>query len=152
MTIEFKEPIKLPPQPIDLDRGLTAKGSYLHPEVGVIYMAKDEPGVYYSAKGKPVSETVARLVGFDVDLHARARMLKSQRAALDREMEEQLKLAASKAPVVLVERGGFKLVEKPFGRADVTDADGDLINVRPLTLEEATLLFDKIAPAETANV
>lgn len=137
---------------LDLDRGMTAKGSFLNKEVGMIFMYKDAPGKYFKADGYEVSETIARLAGFDVEQHAKERFLLEQKEAFNAEMMEQLRLAANKAPVVLVERGSFKVVEKPHGRADVTDTDGVLINAMPLTIEEAMLLLDKIAPVETTNV
>lgn len=131
---------------IDIDRGVTGRSSYLNPELGTVYMYKDDPGIYFNTHGQGVSETVARLAGYDVEALARVRERKEKLAEFEADMERELRMATAKAPVILAKRGGFQIVGRAAGRADVQDMDGVTINAMSLTEEEARTLFNKLAP------
>jgi hypothetical protein len=134
--------------PHDIDEGFTIRGSFACPEVGKIYMRKDDPGVYYNEVGAEVSEQVARAVGYPVEKHARERFIAQQRAEWERLAQEELARFDGKEEV-LAAKGGFKVVSKPNGRADVQDLDGVTINPRPLTETEAFKLFNMLADPTT---
>lgn len=134
--------------PIDLDRGVMFKKSWLAPEIGMVGMYKDDPGKYFSDNGAEVSEAIAKLAGFDVDKFARVRFLRERQAEFEREIADELRKAAGTSQVVLATHGGFSVVQLANGRADVVDVDGKRINAKPLTEAEATRLFEMLAATE----
>lgn len=128
------------------DLGMSWKGSRLAPEVGLIGMLKGDPGHWYDGQGNPVSEAVARLVGWDVEHWSRIRFLAEKRAAFEAELQEEMRKATCREAVIVEERGGFAVHELGSGRHNVVDIDGSAINVRPLTLHEALQLLNKLSP------
>ncbi|AUX77826.1 hypothetical protein [Sinorhizobium fredii] len=140
--VEFAKP------PIDLDRGVTGKKSWMHPEIGIVYAYKDDPGVYFNEHGTEVSEQVARLAGHDVEANARIRYLRQKRKEFDKELEAEMARVTKQGGDLLVSRGGFSVMTLAHGRCAVTDLDGQWITPNPLTREEAFKLLDKLSPVD----
>lgn len=137
--------------PLDLDRGVTMKQSWLNPEVGTIGMYKDDPGKYFDANGNEVSEAIARLAGFDTEALARIRFLNQKRSEFEQEMMAEYRKAAGKAQTVLASNGSFSVVQGSNGRADVVDISGQKINPNALTEAEAMRLLSMLQPATEAS-
>ncbi|MCA1493857.1 hypothetical protein I6F11_23395 [Ensifer sp. NBAIM29] len=129
---------------------MTWRSSRLEPELGMIGMAKDEPGIYYDINGNVVSEAIARAVGHDVVKNERIRFLSEKRKQLDDELRAEMLQAVGKSNPVLVEKDGFGVVELAHGRFNVVDLDHKPINPVPLTQEEAVRLFKLLTGDEAA--
>ncbi len=130
---------------IDLNRGVTIKTD---PATGArIIMYKDAPGVFLNAHGHEVADSLAARCGFPVkDLmrERRKREAIAQSAAeIEAEFEDQ-KAVKTKMKVIAESEDGYKAVQQPFGRCWVHGPDGEAINDRPLTKEEALHLFNTI--------
>lgn len=128
---------------IDYNRGVTAREE---PASGVrVYMYKDAPGLYYDAHGHEVSEKLARRAGFNVPDLRRERL---KRDAIKKSMDE---IEASyeqekreKKEKIIKEEGGYKIVERAFGRCWVIGPDNAQLSDKPLTREEAKHVFKEI--------
>jgi hypothetical protein len=110
-------------------------------------MYKDDPGVYYSSHGTPVSETLAREAGFDVGLFARRKLLKDRLAQAQEQITKDLEMAVE-SRVVVVGRGGFSVVDIGHGRHQLLDPDGELLTPQWLPLEQARGLLDQLVPED----
>lgn len=131
---------------IDLDRDILyevpaerrPRGGVTHrqdPETNaMVFMYKTEPGIYYSANGVRVSETMAKRAGFDV-----------ARLALEREKREKVKEFEAKynaqlkdeSRVIVRTRGQFRLVRLPEERYIVEDLEGNIMTKGITALSEA---------------
>lgn len=123
---------------IDYDRGVTHKR---HPSGLDVYMYKDQPGVFLNAFGREVTPDLAAAAGFDTD-HLLKEKAKRERmalamAAIEEEFEGEAKQVKAK--------GEFKVVHVGFGRHNLLDPDGNKLNPRPLTKEEALKLLEQVA-------
>lgn len=122
---------------IDYDRGVTHKR---HPSGLDVYMYKDQPGVFLNAFGREVTPDLAAAAGFDVDRLLKEKTKRERMAlamaAIEEEFEGEAKQVKSK--------GEFKAVHVGFGRHNVLDADGNKLNPRPLTKEEALKLLEQM--------
>jgi hypothetical protein len=131
---------------IDIDRGVTLKITGDGVEV---YMYKDTPGVYLNAYSQPVTEELAMRAGFDTQSLGKQRkrreMLAKAALMIDVELEnEDVELGKRK---IVKERNGYTISSIGIGRHIINDPDGQQLHERPLTKEQAELLFDELVPA-----
>lgn len=108
-----------------------------------VFMYRARPGVYYNAHGNEVNVELARLAGFDVERHARARQhqLRTQMASELIAKEEGIEDGVRRH-IVVEEQAGFKLVDIGLGRYWVEDESGPLNKGTHLTREMAKMVFD----------
>lgn len=132
---------------IDKDRGVTIRK---HPTGAQVFMYKDQPGVFLSAFGTPVTATMAREAGFDTSFLLKEREKREKMTEAMQAIEAQYRNGGA-VNEVLDERSGFKLICTGMGRHALMAPDGSVMNDRPLTFDEAVAAFDNIAPKEVAD-
>lgn len=108
----------------------------------LIYSSKSQKGNYFNLRGQRVSPDIARAAGFDVDADIAEKSREERKAALMAEFEAERQPAASE---VIKEAGGYSVVRRGDGRADVLDGDGQAFNPRPLPEADALRFLDKMA-------
>lgn len=112
-----------------------------------VYMYLDLPGVYYNSYELPVSETLAASAGFDIVKFGKMKKRREQLAlameAIDMDLEMQ---DFNEAHEIVLERGGFSVVNIGLGRHIIKDPEGGKLVDRPLTLEEAKAALEKLVP------
>lgn len=132
---------------IDVNRGVEIRKERAS---GIkVYMYINEPGVYLNEHGKPMTEEFAERAGFEVGTHAKQKLKRERMAEFMSKLEIELELANStEEEKILVQRGGFKVVAKPLGHADVVEIEtGDRMNPdAPLNEQEAMMLLEALAP------
>lgn len=132
---------------IDLDRPFLMRKA-----VGMnmkIFMYFDEPGVYVNVHGKPVPVELANKAGFDTKKWAKAKLKNDKIAEFRAKVEQELDMEPEDdEEVILAEKSGFKIVQRPLGLADVYDADGEKLNDKSITVAEAELLLDLMTDGE----
>lgn len=132
---------------IDYDRGVMMN---VHPSNVEVYMYLDDPGVYLSAHGTPVTEDFARGAGFDVVEQTKKRQVKERMKVAMTRINAELELAASEK-VVVMERNGFKLVDLGLDRHQVESPDGLVLNKDPLPLAQAKTLLEALTPEKKSE-
>src|SRR6266699_464625 len=107
---------------IDYDRGVHIR---THHSTGVdVYMYVDNPGVYLSAHGTPVSEALAREAGYPVDEQVKQRELNKRLRAAHAAVYAEMN-AGEAAQEIVEERDGFTIVSIGLGRHIIKSPDGD---------------------------
>ena len=136
--------------PIDLDRGVNIKQSFLSPTRVLMY--KDNPGEYFDDNGTPVSDAVAAAAGFDVAALGRIKFLSDKKSQFQAEIDAELKKAAGNMleEVVVSSETGFSMVHMGGNRYKIIDLDGTAISPRPLNRDDADRLFELLTQAEEA--
>lgn len=130
---------------IDVDRGVWIKSD---PGTGIqVIMYVDEPGVFLSWHGRPVADELAASAGFDVKQLKNEKLKRERMAAAGKLIEAEFAAALSGSQVV-VERGGFKLMDLGGGRFTIRDEDNNPMSRTVLTEEQARKVFDQLAPVE----
>jgi hypothetical protein len=130
---------------INLDRGAM---TCTHPSLGIaIYMYLDDPGVYLTEHGNVLEngEVLAQQAGFETEKFAKQRKIKQ---AMQHANEKIMKEFNESTTKVLVERGGFKIMDIGLDRCNVLSPDGDVLNKTPMPLAQANILLDHLAPKE----
>lgn len=128
---------------IDYDRGVTIRKDE---KTGVeVFMYKDTPGVFLSIQGTEVSAELARMAGYSVDKLLKQREMRRLLSVAEAEIRARLETAEESAKIVL-EKGGFTVLDIGLGRHRVLGPDGDPITNEVLPLEQATLLLDQLVP------
>ena len=133
---------------INLDRGVVVSRQKVEQGGVYVYMYMDEPGIYLNEHGHKVSESFAASVGLDVAKYAKERIRRDKMAEYKKQVEAELALVDVETEVVLKEVNGFKLIELPAGRANVKDADGELINTTPIPLYDAEVLLKALTETD----
>lgn len=132
------------PRNIDFNRGVTIR-KYT-PTNMYVYMYKDTPGVFLDPHGKPVHHKMAQAAGFDVTTLLKEKHKREKMRDAMSQIEAELELAdTSVGEIVLEERGGYKLVDRGYGRADVMDGENRLTPV-PVPVQEAQIMLGHLAP------
>lgn len=133
---------------IDYDRGVVIN---THKEYNIeVYMYKDDPGVYLSAHGTPVSNEVAQGAGFDIEKFGRLKLKKERMNKAMQLIEKELDTIEVKKDVV-EERGGLQLVDIGLDRFQVIGPDGEALNKTPLSREQGSRLLKGLAPDEAPS-
>lgn len=128
---------------IDYDRGVIIR---TEPKTGVdVYMYRDSPGVWLNAYGTPVTEELAKMAGFDVERYSKERIKRERMATAMAAIEQEMASAAVKKAVVM-ERGGFSVIDIGLGRFHVEDPDGNQLTSTFLPKETAIMLLDQLSP------
>ena len=128
---------------INYDRGVMKS---IHAKTGVeVYMYLDEPGVYLNAYGTQVTEKLAGEAGFNIVQLRAARVRRERMADAKEQIEAELAIQGPKR-VIVKTRAGFAIIGSGFGRHNIEDPDGVVLNKKALTKEEAEVWFDQIAP------
>lgn len=130
---------------IDVRRGVRRRK---HPKTGIeVFMYADTPGIYLNAFGDELPESVAREAGFDTDALGKKRKrderVKAAMAAIDHELEVE-----GAEETVVVERGGYKVVDYGEGRCKVFDPDGLSLNPTVIPKSSAVNLLDSMVKRE----
>lgn len=126
---------------VDLDRGMEI---HSHPSTGMdVFMYVDDPGVYLSAHGTPVSEQLAEQAGFDIERFGRERRIKQALAAAHKQIMDDFN-ANGGGPKIIEEREGFKVVDIGMDRHQVMSPDGKVLNTVPLSLANAKILLEHL--------
>jgi len=108
-----------------------------------VYMIIDEPGVYYSEKGDPLAESVAKAAGFDTDEFARARNKREALAKANAEIEARF--SSPDIETVIVKKAGYELVHVGHGRHIIRDTtDSAILTPHPISRDEADFIFNAI--------
>jgi hypothetical protein len=132
---------------IDLDRGVTHSR---HPSGMDIYMYKDDPGVYYTAKGAQVPPAVAAHAGFDVKRYEKARQRKIYLAQAAETINRQQ--GEDEENEVVREEQGFQIIHLKHGRHQLVSPAGDEILPEPQPLEMVELVLkDFLNPVDTGE-
>ena len=131
---------------IDRNRGVTIRTD---PNTGAqVFMYKAEPGVFLSAFGTVVSDRLARTAGFDVKTLTRERDKRTAMAKslekIEAEFDDGNKAGQRK---VVTDIKGFKLLKLPYGRYSVEDPEGNVLNTKHMTKEEATTFLNDMVSA-----
>jgi len=113
-----------------------------------VFMYLNNPGVYYSANGTVVSESLAAQAGYPVEKYAKQRQLRERMKIAQASIESELLLTAEEKKVVR-EKDGFKVVALGLGRHQVFAPDETLLTPAPIPEEQAFLLLDQLAPEPT---
>lgn len=146
---------------IDVDRGVSmrqvvkfdkANPSKFMPDPAYggmyVYMYKDDPGKYYDVHHRLLPEGIAKMAGFDVDTHAKARKFKEADEAFKEEMRKQLGMD-SPSEVILAQSGNWKVVELPMQRAKIVDIEtGEAVTPVPMPQSDALALLKNLAGPE----
>lgn len=115
-----------------------------------VYMYINEPGVYLSAHGTPVSQDLARAAGYDVvELGKKKQMFERMKAAQDA-IRAEFEGQVGNVSKVVIERQGFTVKDIGLGRFKVYDPDGAELTKDPLSMELATAVFDQLVPLEAS--
>lgn len=121
---------------IDLDRDVLyelpaerrPRGGVTHKQDPVtnamVFMYKTDPGIYYSANGIRVSETMAARAGFDVKRLAQEKEKREKVKEFEAKYNAQLK---DETRVTVAKRGQFALVRLPEDRYIVEDLEGNIM-------------------------
>ncbi len=129
---------------IDVNRGVMIQK---HPSMGLVYMYIDEPGVFLNVFGKEVPNEIATQAGYDVKTLGKQKLKRERMASAMSAIELELELASEVGKEeVLWERGGYKVVGLPLGRAYVFDDEGNQLNPTPIPRQEAKVLLDHLVP------
>jgi hypothetical protein len=128
---------------IDYNRGVMKQTAHAS---GVnVYMYIDQPGVFLSAHGTPVSQKLAEEAGYNVaDLTKKKQMnerIAEAHAAIRREFEQN-----ETVNLIVAERQGFKVKDIGLGRFQVLDPDDVVMTKEPLSRELATAVLNQLAP------
>lgn len=113
-----------------------------------LFMYFDQPGVYLNIHGKPVPETVAVKAGFDVKKWAKQKLKNDRMEKFREQVERELEAEDGDDEIetkTIYEVEGFKVIGRALGLADAYDADGEKLNDKPISVEEAKLLVDLMA-------
>lgn len=132
---------------IDFDRGVIFA---THPQLGLsVYMYVDAPGKYINAFGKEISETLAKEAGFEVERYAKDRRRREMLAKAAQAIDSELESVEEPKAAVVLEKEGFKVLDIGYGRFNVNDPDGNMLNATPLSQELAEKLVERLT--EKAN-
>lgn len=129
---------------IDYDKGVTIRTD---PGTGAkIYMYKKVPGVFMNAHGDEVTPKLARAAGFNTSdlLKERAKREAMAKAMGEIEQEFESQKAEKKEHILEESPDGYKVVSRAFGRCYVLGPDGEELNNKPLTKQEAMKLWKEI--------
>lgn len=126
---------------IDLNRGVQIRK---HATGMEICMYKDRPGEYYTITGSPIPDgrKLAREAGFNVESLDKDRQRLKDIADATSAINEKFGI---QKPEVVSERAGFKLIHTGLGRHTLEDPDGNVLNDRPWTIQEAQQAFAALA-------
>lgn len=135
---------------LDYDRGLIIN---VHQTSGMdIYMYVDDPGVFLTAHGKPVSDELAKEAGYDVVKLAKDKNKKQRKAEANAMIDAELADDKDIKEEVVEERNGYKIVTTGLGRHHLIDPDGNRLTSVPQPLESAQKLLKGMAgPASPAK-
>lgn len=133
---------------IDIDRGVTL---CITADGVEVYMYKSEPGVYLSAYGSPVSDTLAQRAGFDVVKLGKAKKRRELMAKAAYMIDQDLDADDERTKKVVKERNGYTVTSIGLGRHVIQDPDGQRLTPQNLTKEQAELLFDELVPVQAAS-
>jgi len=125
--------------PVDLEKGVIMKVS---PAFGYVCMYSDEPGVYLTMKGAPVSPDVARSCGFDVDADMKEKTRLDRRSSALAAIDRDFGIIAEGE--VVEDNGSVRLVHNGKGWFDVKDADGTVLNEQKLRREAASVFMEDL--------
>lgn len=129
---------------IDYDRGALIM---VHPGTGMdVFMYVDQPGVYMNAHGHAVADNIAREAGYDVEKLGKERVRRERIAAASAAIDQEFHDTKDQDDIVVRCVDGWKLVSFGFGRHNVVDPDGNVLNKMPLSLEMGEKLFASFAP------
>lgn len=135
---------------IDYDRGVMIKKDE---KSGIeVYMYKDDPGVFLSVLGRPVSDDLAKIVYGEriVAEMTKRRTIRLKMKEAEAKIRAELETAEEGSHIVL-ERGEFKVLDIGLGRHRVLGPDNVALTSEVLSLEQATLLVDQLSPEVTAS-
>lgn len=131
---------------IDLNRGVIVKK---HARTGMqVFMYRDQPGVYLNAFAKPVSENLAKEVGFDVETLGRKKLAKEKLGAAMQAIEAELAVEHAEERKIIAQRGGYNVVDLGLGRARIEDDEGHSLTETPMAQDYALKLLDELAGPE----
>lgn len=129
--------------PIDLNRGVEMRKSRAS---GIeVFMYLNEPGVYRSAHDKIIPMEIAAEAGYPVEALEKERKKRAAIATATQAIETEFNSASDLKNELVADAGGYKLIHIGLGRHNVTDADGNVLNSRPLTEQEGRGLYQKLA-------
>lgn len=114
-----------------------------------IFMYFDQPGVYLNVHGGTVPDTIAEKAGFDIKRYAKAKLKAERMAAFREQVEAELEDDTETESKVLYEQAGFKVIGLALGMANVLDPDGEKLNDKPISIEEAELLVKMMTEPQT---
>lgn len=138
---------------IDVDRGVTIRqvvkfndhGQFSpDPAYGglMVYMYKDEPGVYYDTHGRKVPEHLADIAGFDTKRNAKSRRKHEAMKDFERKLAQELALEADEE-IILAENSEYRVVALPMERAKIVDREtGAPVTHVPMPQADALSLFN----------
>lgn len=130
---------------IDYNRGVMKRTAST---AGVnVYMYLDQPGVYLSAHGTPVSEGLAKDAGYDTAELSRQKQMKERIAEAHEAIRKEFE-ANDTVFQVVAERQGFKVMDIGLGRFQVLDPEGGVLTKEPLSKDLALAVLDQLAPEE----
>ena len=121
----------------------------MDPRTGVeIFMYVDDPGVYLSAHGTPVSEGLAQSAGYDIAKFAKERKLKERLKQAHASIQKELEMESAKSDnrIVVKEKSGWKVTDIGLGRHNVQDPEGNVMHKGHLTGEQALSLIEQLVP------
>lgn len=127
---------------VDLNRGVTKRK---HPAGVQILMYKDVPGEYFDINDEPVSESMARAAGYDVDRLETERKKREKIEAARRDIEEEFE-AQSKVMEQLLDSRSESYAARHVGggKYGIFDAEGTRLTHRPMNKAEAEGLIKKL--------
>ena len=139
-----------PGRMIDYDRGVVIRKAQ---SLGIeIFMYKDEPGVFYSAAGRPVATALAARAGYDTESLLKLRRHRELMAVAAKRIADETGVERpSHSGTVIREIDGYKVVRLGGGRHVVTGPGGELLT-EGVALDEATALAVLKDVAEVAAV
>lgn len=123
---------------IDLDRGVTIR---IETSGVRVYMYKDTPGIYYNHGGHVISEKIAAAAGFPVDELRHMKEMRDKQSDALNAIEREF-LGQPVTEIANVE--GWKIMHLGVGRHSVLDPDGNSMNTRDMTQEEALILLEQL--------
>lgn len=136
---------------IDLDRGVVVSRMPLDKGGMYIYMYQDDPGVYLNEHGHPVSEALAKEVGFDIGRWQRMHLKNERMAEAKKKIEAELELISDEIDNTIMEKNGFLIIGLPGDRAVVKDPDGNVLTAQPVSIPAAEALLEGLtAPEKSA--
>lgn len=138
------EKVQLVRRALDYDRGVIINHN---DKLGMdVLMYVDEPGIYYSAHGRAVSDDIAQSAGYDTVTLAKKKLLNERKAAAMAAIDKEFREEKDERPAeeVIKEDDGLKIVNIGLGRHFVKDDEGNNLHQKALTLEEAERTFASI--------
>ena len=132
---------------IDYNRGVIKK---INPQGVAIFMYRDDPGIFLSAFGTPVTDDLAATAGFAIERLSKARLKKERLKVAAQEVERQLADEEKARNTIVRTEKGFSIVDIGLGRFNVRDPDGNVLTVAPLSRELAEGLLSGLTGTVTA--